>query len=60
MTRKEYLICLGWTVAKCRERITSARAEWRKVDRAQPNAFTYRFLFASLYLKYKQQLAILS
>lgn len=59
MNNKQYLISLGWTPQACRERMAGC---WQGIKEIQDNknAWTYRFLYRSLYLKYKNYLRILN
>lgn len=63
---KDTLICQGWTVEKCLERmagclagIREARERAKQSDQARASLFTYRYLFVAQYEQNKRRLAIL-
>jgi len=55
---KSKLIALGWNETNLRDRMQGCRDGIREIKNSQ-TAYTYRFLFCELYLKYKNWLAIL-
>lgn len=56
---KTKLLLLGWNETNLKERMQGCRDGIREVDGDKESAWTYRFLFVSLYLKYKNWLAII-
>jgi hypothetical protein len=57
---KERLKLLGWTESGLRERLQGCRDGIKEINLEKQSAWTYRFLFIELYLKYKSWLKILT